>query len=177
MRHRTVPDAKIEPSAPAASSAANEALAPLSYGTPDPKRRMRNDPVQILLIILLICIGAFFVGDFILEWPSHGPSAGVVSAVTQSDFSSLQEALSAFNADTGRFPSTSGGFQALLTAPPGIANWHGPYILHSPKDPWGNAYAYHFSVQTGIEIRCAGRDGKIGTSDDIVNAFNPPKSP
>ena len=86
---------------------------------------------------------------------------------TGCDLSALDGALDQFEADTGRLPTTAEGLNALLTAPPGLPGWHGPYLMHSPKDIWGRLYTYRILPSGKFEVRSAGPDGKLYTSDDI----------
>lgn len=91
----------------------------------------------------------------------------------------LRRAIMAFYADTGRLPaaSTSTGFEWLVTPPPGVKNWRGPYIsLPSGKpaftDPWGMLYLFTPTSRPGqkltFEIRSAGPDGIYRTADELV---------
>jgi general secretion pathway protein G len=174
MRHRTILDAKIATPAAICCGEPISTLATMDYETPDPLRRSGLKTVVLECLVAVACTMAIFAARGFLLGTDRGYSK---VGFAHSDLSSLEGAISKFDADVGRYPSTTEGLQVLLTAPPGIVNWHGPYIMHPPLDPWGHMYAYHYSAQTGIEIRCAGPDGKLGTSDDIVNSFNPAKSP
>jgi len=42
-----------------------------------------------------------------------------------------------------------------LTRPDDLTDrWHGPYIMHPAKDPWGNPYIYRLLPSGNFEIRC-----------------------
>lgn len=102
------------------------------------------------------------------------PATQEVAAAVQAartDIATLELALGAFEIDTGRYPSTAEGIGALLAAPPGAAQWRGPYIRRTPQDPWGNSYAYKYPGRAPrvIEIWSFGPDGKDGTADDITS--------
>jgi len=60
--------------------------------------------------------------------------------------------LDLFVLDVGRLPTQEEGLQALVTAPPGVEHWNGPYVVKSEilTDPWGRPYVY----------RSPGRDGE-----------------
>ncbi len=81
-----------------------------------------------------------------------------------------------FRIDTGRFPATSEGLDALVRAPLELKSvWRGPYIDtfsgDFPKDLWGNDYRYRYpSVRGGdsYDLWSTGEDGKI-SDDDIWN--------
>jgi general secretion pathway protein G len=72
----------------------------------------------------------------------------------QLQIQSFASALDLFFLDNGRYPSTSEGLKALVTAPSGSTGWGGPYIQQTqvPADPWGNPYEYRVpatEVRTG----------------------------
>jgi general secretion pathway protein G len=80
-------------------------------------------------------------------------------------------ALGSFKLDTGIFPSTEEGLQALRTPPPNLAQWQGPYLPQEiPVDPWGHPYLYKFPGEHGDEpdLVCYGADGQPG--GDGINA-------
>lgn len=55
----------------------------------------------------------------------------------------LSDGLNEFKKDTGRYPTTEEGLNALIINP-GLAGWQGPYLknAHHLKDPWGQPYHY-----------------------------------
>jgi general secretion pathway protein G len=75
--------------------------------------------------------------------------------------------------DTGHYPTTEQGLMALIQAPPGVKNWHGPYLTTmSPVDPWRNAYHYRYPGihnPATYDVWSSGPDGQDGTVDDIGN--------
>ncbi len=66
------------------------------------------------------------------------------------DIAALRAAVETFHIDVGRYPTTTEGLQALVTPPPGVANWHGPYVKASSVSGGLDAYSY----------RAPGADGK-----------------
>ena len=84
------------------------------------------------------------------------------------DIHSIQSALALFKTDTGRFPTTSEGLEALVTNP-GIKNYNAEaYLERVPLDPWGNRYVY---INPGIhskgyDLESYGKDGEDGGADD-----------
>lgn len=80
----------------------------------------------------------------------------------------MAQALEAFFADCGRYPTSAEGFQALIQAPNGISNWKGPYIdRKSFIDPWGNAYSYSYMANRYF-VETRGDNGIAGDQDDQV---------
>ena len=81
--------------------------------------------------------------------------------------------LTQFSTDTGRLPTNAEGLAALLTAPPNLPNWNGPYIQHPANDPWGRPYVYRTLINGDFDLRSAGPDGQPNTRDDIVPSNAP----
>jgi general secretion pathway protein G len=91
--------------------------------------------------------------------------------------SSIKTPLTAYRIDTGGYPSTAEGLQALVTAPAARAeSWKGPYI-ETPGgklslDPWQEPYVYSFpgvKNKDGYDLFSKGADKVEGTADDIGN--------
>lgn len=79
----------------------------------------------------------------------------------------IQQALQIYRVHNNKYPDSSAGLNALLTAPSDAKNWRGPYIeANKLKDPWGNDFAYESDGRT-IKMTSAGSDGQMGTGDDI----------
>ena len=54
-------------------------------------------------------------------------------------------ALGTYKLDTGTFPTTEQGLQALRVKPEDVTQWNGPYMPQDiPKDPWGHDYVYKY---------------------------------
>ncbi|MBL9214842.1 MAG: type II secretion system major pseudopilin GspG [Opitutaceae bacterium] len=90
---------------------------------------------------------------------------------------SLKLPLTRYNIDTGSFPTTAEGLQALVSAPANRAErWRGPYIEapggRLPVDPWGEPYLYRYpgtKNKEGYDVLSKGPDKTEGTADDIGN--------
>ena len=83
----------------------------------------------------------------------------------RAQINSFQTALGVYRLDTGRFPTTEQGLDALRSQPDGVTRWDGPYLPQEiPFDPWGNPYAYKFPGDHGDEpdIVSPGLDGQAG---------------
>jgi general secretion pathway protein G len=87
----------------------------------------------------------------------------------------LRDKLEAYIDDTGDYPTTAQGLDALLAKPtkePIPKTWKGPYLEAGASllDPWGNPYAYRFPGRrrpNDFELGCLGPDGKADTDDDL----------
>jgi len=62
----------------------------------------------------------------------------------RAQIAAFDSALDNYQIDTGAYPSGTNGLEALLKAPPGATNWHGPYLSADaiPLDPWRRPYVY-----------------------------------
>ncbi len=75
----------------------------------------------------------------------------------------LSTSLDLFLLDVGRYPTDQEGLQALVAAPSGLGQWHGPYVTkqNSLIDPWGRLYVYRQPGQQGADydLYSLGPDG------------------
>jgi len=84
------------------------------------------------------------------------------------DIRSIESALALFKTDTGRFPTTSEGLEALVSNP-GIKGYNDDgYLDKVPSDPWGNKYIY---ISPGVhnkdyDLESYGKDGEDGGTGD-----------
>jgi general secretion pathway protein G len=75
----------------------------------------------------------------------------------------LGQALDSYRLDTGRYPTTSQGLNALETNP-GDQGWDGPYLKKVlPLDPWKNQYQYQSpGTHSDYDLFSYGADGTPG---------------
>jgi len=102
------------------------------------------------------------------HWVFQSNSARQATIAT---ISNTKTALAIFETDTGRFPTTSEGLEALLQSPPSLTTWQGPYLDKFPDDAWGRPLAYKCSgidEPAGYDLFSVGPDGIEGTEDDIL---------
>ncbi len=88
--------------------------------------------------------------------------------------STIGLALTMFESDVGRYPTTEQGLEALIIKPDQASTWRGPYVRQARQfqDPWGNPYQYQCPGQhntTSYDLASAGPDGQPETEDDITN--------
>jgi general secretion pathway protein G len=124
------------------------------------RRQQGMTLIEILVVLVLIGIVMGVVaGNFI----GRGEEAKRKAA--KIEIEQIGQTLDLYKLETGRYPTTQEGLQALISAPPGVNNWNGPYWKKStlPKDPWGNEYHYTSPGQHGAyDIVSYGADGKEG---------------
>jgi len=100
------------------------------------KRRNRGRAgitlIEMLVVVTIIALFAALVAPRMFK---QSDRAKVTAARAQ--INSFMTALGSFKLDTGIFPSTEEGLQALRTPPPNLAQWQGPYLPQEiPVDPW-----------------------------------------
>ena len=119
----------------------------------------------LLVLVILAVLAAVVVPKF------TGRSEQAKLAAAKTDISNIDNALDLFEQDTGRYPTTDEGLNALVNGG-SIQNWRGPYIKRGlPKDPWGNDYVYRAPGQhntNGVDLFSMGPDGREG-NDDLTN--------
>jgi len=126
--------------------------------------------IEMLVVLTIIALFAALVGPRML---SQGDKARVVAARTQ--IGNFMTALGTYKLETGTFPTTEMGLQALRVKPQGVEQWEGPYIPQDvPMDPWGHPFVYKYPGEHGDEpdIVCLGADGQPGgegLAADIVS--------
>jgi len=127
-----------------------------------PVRRNMSGMTLIEILVVLVLIGivlGIVGGNFI----GRGEKAKADAA--KIEIGQIGQSLDLFKLEVGRYPTSQEGLQALISAPPGLPNWNGPYWKKStlPKDPWGNEYRYSAPGQHGpYDIMSYGADGKEG---------------
>jgi len=126
--------------------------------------------IEILVVLVLIGIVMGIVGGNFL-----GKSEEAKRKAAKIEIGQISQALDLYKLETGRFPTSQEGFQALITAPTGVNNWNGPYWKKDsvPKDPWNNEYKYMAPGQHGaydiISLGADGREGGEGPNRDITS--------
>ncbi|MEO7134100.1 MAG: type II secretion system major pseudopilin GspG [Vicinamibacterales bacterium] len=128
--------------------------------------------IEILVVLVLIGIVLGIVGG---NFIGRGEKAKGDAA--KIEIGQISQALDLFKLETGRYPATQEGLQALIQAPPGASNWNGPYWKRStvPKDPWGNEYKYISPGQGGgpydiLSLGADGKEGGEGPNKDITSS-------
>lgn len=133
------------------------------------RKRKQEAGVTLIEMLVVVVIIALFAAIVAPRMFKQSDKARVVAAHAQ--INSFMTALGAYKLDTGIFPSTDEGLQALRVRPNNLAQWQGPYLPQEiPVDPWGRPYAYKYPGDHGDEpdVICYGADGQPG--GDGINA-------
>ena len=127
--------------------------------------------IELLLVMAILAIlAAVVVPKFV------GRAEQAKKDAARADISHIKLALNMFNTDTGRFPTSEEGLQALIEAPGNIkaGAYHGPYLDNHklPVDPWGKPYIYTIPGQHNPNEYDLYVDGHDGDPDNLNNWSN-----
>jgi general secretion pathway protein G len=122
------------------------------------KKRKGFTLVELLVVMAIIAMLAALVGPKLFPKLGKGKQSAAKAQIEL-----LGQALDQFRLDTGRYPNTQEGLDALSTNP-GIDGWDGPYLKKAlPNDPWGKPYNYQSPGTHGeYDLFSFGRDGSAG---------------
>jgi len=144
----------------------------MNRSTPGPRPAARHAAraaftlIELLLVLVILSVLAAVV---VPKFARRSEQARTTAA--RVDIKSISMQLDAYQIDTGRFPTTEQGLQALVEEPSGVQNWGGEYFDRIPPDPWGNPYVYKYpgDHNTTYDLYSYGPDGQSGGGDDIDN--------
>jgi general secretion pathway protein G len=126
--------------------------------------------VEMLVVLTIIALILGLVGPRVLNYLGESRSK-----TAKLQIESFGSALDLFYLDSGRYPTTSEGLNALVQRPTGAEIWNGPYVKGGkvPSDPWGNVYQYRSPVEAApyeiVSYGSDGHEGGTGTAADISN--------
>jgi general secretion pathway protein G len=124
------------------------------------------------LVMVLVIIGVILA----MVGPRVFTNLGRANTeVAKTKIEQIGGQLELFKLDTGRYPSTQEGLNALLSAPSGLANWNGPYIRDQKmlKDAWSRDFVYRSPGEKDaydlLSLGADGKEGGEGENRDIRN--------
>lgn len=135
----------------------------------------RESGFTLLEILLVVVIIGMLVSIAAVNLGGQSQRAKIVATKTQID--AYKSAIGVYELDSGFYPSTEQGLQALVaqpTTPPVPLNWKGPY-LDPPvvkQDPWSHDYIYKnpgTHNTTGYDLYSLGKEGVEGDPGNIGN--------
>lgn len=127
------------------------------------RRRMNFTLIEVMIVIVILVSLASIATPMYLNYIKK---ANVSVAKTQ--IGNLKDALLNYKMDTGHFPDTAAGLQALVENVENSEKWDGPYLNPAkiPLDPWGNEYVYVFPGENSgggmFDLSSLGADGTAG---------------
>ena len=119
--------------------------------------------LELLVVIVIIGLLAAYVG------PRYFSQLGKSERTTaKAQIEGLGKALDAYRLDTGRYPTTEQGLNALAVKPNDEPKWNGPYLQKAvPPDPWSRPYVYRSPGQNGdFDLLSYAKDGQAGGEGD-----------
>ncbi|RMG29529.1 MAG: type II secretion system protein GspG [Gammaproteobacteria bacterium] len=124
--------------------------------------------IELLVVLVILGLLAGLVGPRIMKHLGESRSK-----TARLQIEELSTALDMYRLDTGHYPTTQQGLQALIEPPPGESGWNGPYLKKRVirKDPWGHAYHYRSpGIHGDYDLYSLGADnaeGGVGENRDI----------
>ena len=119
--------------------------------------------IELMIVVVILGILATIIMPRMLNRPEQARRMKA-----KVDIRNIESALALFKTDTGRFPTTSEGLEALVSDP-GIKGYNrNGYLDKVPVDPWGNRYVY---ICPGVasrdyDLESYGKDGEEGGTED-----------
>jgi general secretion pathway protein G len=129
--------------------------------------------IEMLVVVTIIALFAALVAPRML-----GQADKAKRTAAHAQVNSFMTALGAYKLDTGNYPATEAGLQALRVRPENVPQWAGPYLPQDiPMDPWAHPYLYKYPGDHGdepdvISLGADGQPGGEGNDADIVSWSN-----
>ena len=136
-------------------------------------RVSRQSGFTLLELLVVMVILGLLVGYVAPKYFAQVGKSEVKTARAQIE--SLEKALDMYRLDTGHYPTTEQGLNALNLKPQNEPKWSGPYLKKDvPLDPWGKAYIYKVPGEKGTEfdLMSLGKDGAPGGEGENADISN-----
>jgi general secretion pathway protein G len=139
-------------------------------------RTLRNSRGFTLIEIMVVVVIIGLLAAFILPNVFGNVEKAQINKA-KHDIQALETALTMYQLDNHKFPSTDLGLTALWQRPndPTVRNWRkNGYIKRISADPWGNPYQYIYPGTRGQEydLFSFGADGQEGGEDANADIGN-----
>lgn len=125
--------------------------------------------LELLVVMVIIGLLAGYVA------PKYFAQVGKSEIkIARAQIDAFDKALDQYRLDTGHYPTTEQGLNALVTKPANEPKWAGPYLKKAvPPDPWGNAYVYKIPGDHGeFDLLSYGKDGQPGGTGEAADITN-----
>jgi general secretion pathway protein G len=109
---------------------------------PTAARRPRDEGftlIELLVVLVILGLLAALAGPRVLNYLS-----GAKADTARLQIENFASALDIYRLQTGSYPTTQQGLQALVANADRVPGWNGPYLSSNkvPVDPWGSPYVY-----------------------------------
>ena len=124
--------------------------------------------MELLVVMVIIGLLAALVAPRLFPKIGKGKQSAAKAQIEL-----LGAALDQFALDTGSYPTTSEGLNALTTSS-GSDAWDGPYLKKAlPMDPWGKPYQYQAPGSHGdYDLLSYGKDGMQGGTGEAKDILS-----
>ena len=124
--------------------------------------------IELLVVMAILAMLAALVGPKLFKNVGKGKQSAAKAQIEL-----FNQALDSYRLDTGKYPSSSEGLNALI-ASTGAQGWDGPYLRKRlPNDPWGKPYQYQNPGAHGeydlFSYGADGAPGGEGENKDVAN--------
>jgi general secretion pathway protein G len=127
--------------------------------------------LEIMVVVFIIGLLATLIAPTVIGRTDEARRTKAVA-----DMSSIAEALNLYRLDSGGYPTTEQGLEALVhrpERPPVPRTWNpNGYLERVPVDPWGNAYLY-MADGGRFTLRSYGADGADGGEGRFTDIEHP----
>jgi general secretion pathway protein G len=125
--------------------------------------------IEIIIVVIIMSLIATLIVPRLFKKVEKSKKQ-----ITKTQIVMVENAVKMFKLDTGRYPTSAEGLEALMKKPGNINNWDGPYLEKGlPKDPWGREYLYTYPGKNYLfEITSLGADGQPGGEGENADIFN-----
>ena len=158
-----------------AASAATEMKNTMMHGRDFRRRQVARAQagftlIELLVVLVILGLLAALAGPRVISY-----LGGATADTARLQVQNFKSALDLYRLDTGVYPTTQEGLQALVRSPGNAPGWKGPYIDSPalPADPWGNGYLYKAPGEHGAyDLYSLGSDkapGGNGEAADVTS--------
>jgi general secretion pathway protein G len=123
-------------------------------------RRSGFTLLEMMVVLVILTLVATLVAPKILGRTEQARRTKAIA-----DMKAIEQALNLYVMDSGRYPTTEQGLEALVRQPgdgPVPRSWNPDgYLQRVPSDPWGHPYVY-IADGNRFTLRSLGADGIEG---------------
>ena len=136
--------------------------------------RIRRNGFTFLEIMVVVAIIGILLS--IVGLKLSGKVHESQEATTRLQMHNIETALEMYDMRVGDLPTTEQGLDTLVRRPTAVSQdlWR-QYLKGTPLDGWKREFLYRCPGENGQEfdLISSGKDGQMGTSDDIVFSNEP----